>query len=89
MIKVYVPFKDRDPKDKFMIFDQTRIHYRQYEDVYKIAAYCLFEGNEAGDINQQAMIEEIIKNPSKLKDLAAGDIKESIRKLDTIGYTVD
>lgn len=91
--KVRVSPEDRQNKNfDFNIFDQTRIHYRQYEDVYKIAAYCMFDGNEV-EIEEvkknQTIIMNIIKNPSKLKDLMMSDskYKENIKKLDTIGYT--
>jgi len=46
MTKVRIPDEEeRDKNYEFNIFDQTRIHYKQQEDAFKIAAYQMSDGN--------------------------------------------
>jgi transcriptional accessory protein Tex/SPT6 len=69
--------------------DQTRIHYRQYEHVYKVVADCMdddFSGdNDLANFKKQQAVIEIIKDPTKLKQFAMNEYKEQIKKLDSVG----
>lgn len=89
-MKGYVQPEDRDKDYTPNIFDQTRIHFRQYDDVYKIAADCnYFDSENDGSIKNHKIIIEMIKNPHKLREVVLNDYsyKENIRKFDTVGYT--
>jgi len=81
---VRVPIEKRPDDFQYNILDQTRIHYRHYDYVYKIVADCVYDSN-AGEIDNlkkhQAVIE-VIKDPSKLKEFAMKEYKEQLRKLD-------
>ena len=79
---------EKRPEDfQYNILDQTRIHYRHYDYVYKIVADCVYE-DQTGEIDnfkkQQAVIE-IIKNPQRLKEFAMTEYKEQIKKMDNVG----
>ena len=90
MTKVYVPEDKRPDKDfVYNILDQTRIHYRNYDSVYKIATDCVYDANsgEVDKLKQHQAVIEVIKNPKKLQELAHTEYKEQLRKLDNVGMT--
>jgi len=70
LTKVYVPPEKRqtDFNRVYNILDQTRIHYRNYDQVFKIVSDCMYEDQQDIDKTkkQQAVID-IIKNPQRLK----------------------
>lgn len=70
--------EERDKNYEINILDQTRIHYKQQDDAFKIAAYHMSDGNleSIGKINKdQNIIIDIIKNPQKLKEMMMSDYK--------------
>lgn len=68
------------------ILDQTRIHLRNYDHVYKLVTDCLFENQpDVEQYKQQQAVNEIIKNPEKLKEFAMGEYKDQIKAVDKAG----
>jgi len=59
---------EKRPEDlQINILDQTRIHYRHYDHVYKIVADCVYNGaEELENSKKHQAVVDIIKNPTKL-----------------------
>jgi transcription elongation factor SPT6 len=75
--KVRVPPEKRPDDMQTNILDQTRIHLRNYDHVYKLVTDCLYENQpDVEQYKQQQAVNQIIKNPEKLKDFAMGEYKE-------------
>ena len=87
--KVRVPCEKRPNDFQYNILDQTRIHYRDYDKVYKIVQDCFFDENqkEMDKFSKQQAVIDIIKNPEKLKEFAMNEYKEQIKKIDNIGLS--
>jgi len=93
---VRVPPEKRPEDLQYNILDQTRIHYRHYDYVYKIVLDCVSDDRaqdaDVENYKKQEAVIEIIKNPSKLKDFAMNEYKEQLKKIDNnsgIGYIFD
>ena len=90
--KVRVPPEKRPDDMQANILDQTRIHLRNYDHVYKLVTDCLYENQpDIEKYKQLQAVNQIIKNPEKLKEFAMGEYKENIKKVDKqgIGYIFD
>jgi transcriptional accessory protein Tex/SPT6 len=84
--KVRVPPEKRPDDMQTNILDQTRIHLRNYDHVYKLVTDCLFENQpDVEQYKQQQAVNEIIKNPEKLKEFAMGEYKDQIKAVDKAG----
>ena len=70
------------------ILDQTRIHLKNYNYVYKLVTDCLYENQpDIEDFKKVQGVNIIIKDTDKLKEFAQGEYKEQLKKMDNILIT--
>ena len=80
-IKIRV--KNNDERETTNILDQTRIHYKFYDKVYKLVTDFLFEKQpDVEQYKKQAAVVTLIKDSEKLKEFAEGQYKEQLKKID-------
>jgi len=65
--------KNNDGEQKSNILDQTRIHIKFYDKVYKLVTDFLFENQpDIEEYRKQAAVVNLIRDSEKLKEFSEG-----------------